>query len=236
MTTILATLMDLPHVFGWIEWYGYPMLFLLLFACGLGLPLPEDIPLLIAGALVGSGHMQLGIAAAVAWCGIIGGDCVLYLMGRRFGMNITRVRFVGRHLTAARIGKAEELFARYGVWVVAIGRMFAGVRGAMVVAAGTIRFHFITFIIADGLAAIVSGGLFVFLGWWFGSNVAEIRARIAGAEHWALAGLLVLGAGVLGYRWWRRRHRALSQLALDKAAEHIDQHPRAPLTGQHQRP
>ena len=42
--------------------------------------------------------------------------------------------------------------------------MFAGIRGAMVVAAGAMRFNFIKFVIADGLAALVSGGLFVWLG------------------------------------------------------------------------
>src|SRR2546423_1639566 len=58
--------------------YGYLVLFGLLFACGLGLPLPEDIPLLVAGALIGRGHMHWVTAGILAWCGIIGGDCVLY--------------------------------------------------------------------------------------------------------------------------------------------------------------
>src|SRR3954454_2383194 len=78
---------------------GYFVLFGLLFSCGLGMPLPEDIPLLVAGMLIGSGHMHFAGAAVFAWCGIIGGDCVLYYMGRRFGLNITRVPFVGKHVT-----------------------------------------------------------------------------------------------------------------------------------------
>src|SRR3990170_6093443 len=159
---------SLDQVEEWFRWGGYFILFGLLFACGLGLPLPEDIPLLLAGWFVAQGKMNLAIASIIAWCGIIGGDCVLYSFGRRYGLEITRVPFVGKHVTKERILRAEELFERWGIWVVAIGRMFAGVRGAMVVAAGTIRFNFVKFVIADGIAAIISGGLFVALGYWAG--------------------------------------------------------------------
>src|SRR5215212_2761871 len=153
---------------------GYAVLFGMLFLCGLGLPVPEDVPLIVSGVLIGSGKMHLAIAAPLAWAGIIGGDCVLYYLGRRYGLNITRVPFVGKHVTKARIERAEKFFERWGIWVVAIGRLFAGIRGAMVVAAGTIRFNFIKFIIADGLAALVSGGLFVWLGMKFGENLPGI--------------------------------------------------------------
>ena len=160
---VLATIFDLQQVSTWIEWYGYPMLFLLLVSNGVGFPMPEDIPVLVAGALGGSGHMDLGIAAFVCWCGIIGGDCILYSLGRRFGMNITRVRFVGRHLTPSRIEKAAELFDRYGVAVVAVARMFPGVRAAMVASAGTIRFNIVKFLIAEGCSCFWVTGL---VGTW----------------------------------------------------------------------
>ena len=36
------------------------------------------------------GQMVWPLAGACAWLGIIGGDCMLYLLSRRYGMNITR--------------------------------------------------------------------------------------------------------------------------------------------------
>jgi membrane protein DedA with SNARE-associated domain len=157
---------------------GYFVLFGLLFSCGLGVPIPEDIPLLVAGALVGSGHMNLAIAAVVAWCGIMGGDCVLYYLGRRFGLNITKLPLIGKHVTKDRIHWAERKFEHYGVLVVAVGRLFAGIRGAMVITAGTIRYNFLKFFIADGLAAVVSGGLFMLLGRQFGKNLPMVAEQI----------------------------------------------------------
>src|SRR5437588_7629979 len=83
------------HVQRWMYAGGYFVLFGLLFACGLGLPLPEDIPLLVAGAMVATGRMHLALAAVCAWCGIIGGDIVLYHLGKKFGLEVTRIPVIG---------------------------------------------------------------------------------------------------------------------------------------------
>ena len=215
----------------WFEWGGYFILFALLFACGLGLPMPEDIPLLAAGYFIALGKFQWGAVAVVAWLGIIGGDCVLYSFGRRYGLNITRVPFVGKHVTRERILRAEELFARWGIWVVAVGRMFAGIRGAMVVAAGATRYNFLKFVIADGLAALVSGGLFVALGYWAGiklGSISEMRQRIKNYEHWVFIVLGVAVAAVVSYYWWRRRRHKppLADVALEKVVARAHEHPR----------
>jgi membrane protein DedA with SNARE-associated domain len=204
--------------------WSYLVLFGLLFSCGLGMPLPEDIPLLVAGMLIGAGKMHLVAAATCAWCGIIGGDCVLYYLGHRYGLNITRVPYIGKHVTRDRIMQAERLFARWGIWVVAVGRLFAGVRGAMVVAAGTIRFNFIKFLIADGLAAVVSGGLFVWLGIKFGENLTYIQHKIHRYGTLILWCAVVIVAGFIAVQFWRKRgHRGPSELAAD-TIEHIADH------------
>src|SRR6185437_6532697 len=87
---------------------------------------------------------------------------------------------------------------------IAVGRLFAGIRGAMVICAGTIRFNFVTFIIADSLAAVVSGGLWMWLGHWLGSNLTE--ETIAHYKHWIILGMIVLALGFIGWLLWKRRH------------------------------
>lgn len=199
---VLAVSFD--AVQGWISAGGYVVLFGLLFACGLGLPLPEDIPLIISGALIAKDQMTWPIAVACAWCGIVGGDICLYFLSRKYGMNITRAPLIGKHVTRQRIEWVEGLFERYGVGVVAICRLFAGVRGAMVIAAGTIRFNFLKFLIADGIAALISGGLFMLFGWWVGNNLtAEVIREF---KEWFILGAIVLAAGFIAYILWRRRH------------------------------
>jgi membrane protein DedA with SNARE-associated domain len=219
----LLALVDAGAVEGWIEVGGPIAIFGLLFACGLGLPLPEDIPLIIGGFFVAKGKMDLVTVAICCWTGIIGGDCVLYYLGRKYGLNITKVPFVGKHLTEARILKAQQLFERYGIWVVAVGRLFAGIRGAMVVAAGATRFNFVKFVIADGIAALVSGGLFVALGYYLGrklESVAAVRQQIKPYEHWVIAGIVVAVVLTVAYLVWRNRKRkTVAEIAVEKVIE-----------------
>src|ERR1700729_3528376 len=113
--TAFQNWISLRHIEDLMSTWGYPVLFGLLFSCGLGLPLPEDVPLVIAGYFVANGKMHLGIAAVCAWLGILGGDCVLYSLGRRYGMGITKVPFIGKHINTDRIKWAELKFQRYGI-------------------------------------------------------------------------------------------------------------------------
>jgi Fe-Mn family superoxide dismutase len=202
---LLAIGISFQQAEGWIAAVGYPALFGLLFACGLGLPLPEDIPLVISGALIARGQMVWPIAAVCAWCGIIGGDICLYTIGRKLGPAVTRLRMLRGHITEARLKRVEKLYDEYGVGVIAVGRLFAGIRGAMVICAGTIRFNFLTFIIADGLAAIVSGGLWMCLGHWLGANLNE--EVIGHYKNRIIIGMIVIAVGFLIWVLWRRRHR-----------------------------
>ena len=200
--------MHLPNfdqIEGYIAAVGYPALFGLLFACGFGLPVPEDVPLIVAGALIAKGSMSWLWAGIFAWCGIIGGDICLYWISRKVGPRVTQLPLLRGHITQDRLDRVHKMFDKYGVGVVAVGRLFAGIRGAMVICAGTIRFNFLTFIIADSLAAVVSGGLWMWLGHWLGSNLTAEKV-----EHYKfriIAGMIVLAIGFLIWVLWKRKHK-----------------------------
>ena len=217
----------LDRVQDWIGRGGYYVLFALLFSCGLGVPLPEDVPLILAGYFVAIGKMHLAVAAVVAWCGIIGGDIVLYHLGKKFGLGITRLPLIGKHVTVDRIEWVERKFEKWGIWVVAVGRLFAGVRGAMVVASGAIRYNLVKFIIADGLAAIVSGGLFMWLGHWAGTKLGDLnqlRVKIKHYEDRIFIVIGVLAVLAVAYWWWRRKHEPVSEVLLRRAEEVVEHH------------
>jgi membrane protein DedA with SNARE-associated domain len=204
---------------GW--WGGAFLSFALLFACGLGFPMPEDIPLIITGAFLCQGEylpmwQEWLIVGSLNWAGIIGGDVCLYWLARRYGRNITRVPIIGKHVTLERMDKVRGWFDRYGMGVVAVGRLFAGIRGIMVVTAGTIRFNFAKFLIADGAAAIVSGGLFMLLGHYVGKTLDDhVLERF---KHWFIAGAIVLAVLLIAYILWRRKtHKRVADAVVDRA-------------------
>lgn len=235
----LAHLINADKVEDWVAYGGPWMIFGLLFLCGLGFPLPEEIPIMAAGYFIGAGRMDWGITCVLAWCGIIGGDCVLYWFGRRYGLNITRIRVVGKAFTQERILRAEHLFERWGVWVVALGRLISGVRSVMCVAAGAIKYNFVKFVIVDGLAAIVSGGLFIFLGWWLGQTLGDFEEAVHKVEPYVEIFLALAIIGILCFILYlyirHRRRKGVTDEVLEKVVEFADKHPALPFP-HHDRP
>jgi membrane protein DedA with SNARE-associated domain len=229
LPALLAGVFGVERVEHWMEVGGPVVVFFLLFLCGLGLPLPEDLPILIAGYFVAHGEMELVSVAILAWCGIMLGDCLLYRFGKNYGLNITKLPLIGKHFTPERIIKLERLFDQWGVLVIALGRLIPGVRGAMVVAAGAIRFGFFRFFLVDGLAALVSGGLFLWLGWFLGKrlgNLQQIEAKVQFYQSTILWTLCAAGVILLIYLWFRhRKHKSITEIALDKAVAVAEHHP-----------
>jgi membrane protein DedA with SNARE-associated domain len=204
---------DVHSVFNTLATGGYVLLFGLLVACGMGLPLPEDIPLIAAGALIAKGTFSWPVAALVGWSGIMVGDLVLYHIGVAFGRGVTRLPLIGNHVTAKRLDDMEAKFQRYGIAVVAIGRLFAYIRGAMVVVAGIIRYPLVPFILADGVAALVSGGMFMYLGYYLGNQLNDQTIRRF--EHWFWTGVGCVAIVCLIWFLWRSRR---ARLATERAA------------------
>lgn len=217
----LLALISFDATRAWITDRGFTggvlIVFLLLFACGVGFPMPEDIPLIISGAFLCTSPERWAIVGFACWAGIIGGDVCLYFLARRYGLEITKAPLIGKHVTRERIEYVEQLFDKYGVGVVAICRMFAGIRGAMVIAAGATRFSFWKFVIADSLAAIVSGGLFMILGWWVGSKIDDELIREF--KHFFFAGAIFVAAIFIIWMIIRKRRHSDRSLHPVIAAE-----------------
>jgi len=208
----------------WVEAHGYIAIFSLLFFSGLGLPLPEDVPLIAAGVSIARGGLTWAIAAPVAWVAMMFGDSALYIIGYIFGWRVVHLPVIGRHVSAKRLDRCKSWFDRWGVWAVGIGRMFAGIRTAMVVTAGTMRFNYGKLLLADGLAAIISGGGFMILGYWAGTHARPLRPLIE--EYRRLFGLIALAAAVLLVLvlWWqsRKKSAALAKIKLDEVAHPVE--------------
>ena len=170
-------------------------------------PLPEDVPLIASGILIADHRMHLAIAAPLAWLGIVGGDCILYTIGHRYGKQIVKIPLIGKHVTRASGPRRKSLpkIRRLdgGRWPDVHGnsRRYDRCRGNQPA-------QIPKFIIADGLAAIVSGGLFMVLGYWGGKDGRVIGHRVRIFRHtmWATAGVLAII--LIIFFFWRDRRRS----------------------------
>ena len=67
----------------YIEEFQYVAIALVLFLAGLGVPIPEDIPLIYGGVMAGQGKLNVTIHFLVSMVFILVGDTCLYFIGKK---------------------------------------------------------------------------------------------------------------------------------------------------------
>jgi membrane protein DedA with SNARE-associated domain len=182
---------------------AYATVFFILVICGLGVPLPEDISLILGGFLAHKGAANLPVMMVVGFAGILVGDSLIFFAGRRLGSQVGRTSggLLSKVITAEKRARVAELFARHGQKIVMIARFMPGVRAVTYFTAGSVGMAYWRFILWDGLAAILSAPFFVWLGFYFGDKLDLVFDRLKDGQAVVLA-LVVVG----GLVWlWRRR-------------------------------
>ena len=71
-----------------IAHHGYAVVFVIVLAEALGLPVPAAIALLAAGAAVASGALRAPALLLVAVLGMLVGDSLLFILGRHMGWSL----------------------------------------------------------------------------------------------------------------------------------------------------
>jgi membrane protein DedA with SNARE-associated domain len=199
--------------------FGAIMLLLLL--AGVGLPLPEDIPLTLAGFTVSQqAHGQfipgyfLGAFALVV-VPILAGDLVAYGLGRRFGLSLgQRIVLFRRILTPARLARVQDWFIRYGSFAVFLGRQVAGVRFVTFFTAGAMRMPLPKFVAFDLLGCTVSVPIWFTLG-ALTSRYGErwLQQAMNTASHTVLLAVLALAALFAIFVRFKRRARNAAKIS-----------------------
>jgi len=145
----------------------------LLVACGLGLPLPEDVALITGGYLAGKGPPigvgSLPLMILVGLAGILIGDSIIFKAGATYGEALLQTR-LGRHIPGERVERIIGLFERHGPKFVMMARFLPGVRAVTYFVAGTTGVPYWKFLLYDGIAACASAPGWVLLGYWAGKN------------------------------------------------------------------
>lgn len=185
---------------------SYLAIILVLVLTGMGLPIPEEVPIIAAGVL--SSHRQLDPWLAFGAClvGALLGDCASYWIGFHFGKRVIREHhWWNRLMTPAREQKIEEMIRAHGFKVFFLARFLIGLRSTIYLTAGILRMSFRRFILIDLVCATIVIGIFFGLSYQFGEVVIN---WIRGAE-WTVTAVVVAVLAAVGIFIWRRRRRRL---------------------------
>ena len=192
-----------------IDRWRYLAIFVIVILGNLGLPVPEEAVLILAGFLVWGGKLQLRPVLAVSIMGAIVGDNLGYWAGRHYGQ--TAIRRYGHHLfiTEERFEVMQRFVERYGPMAVFVARFLPGLRFLAGPLAGTAGLRFPSFLVSNALGATVYVPIMVGLGYAIGLGLGdyaeEFRRVVGEIEYAALIVLIILSVGLLGWRVFRAR-------------------------------
>jgi len=206
---------------GFVEQFTYLGIFAVLLLGSLGIPIPEEMPIIAAAVLTHAGLAQWWLALPVCLLGVLSGDMVLYWVGRHWGEQVLNWRVVRLVLTPKRAQWLQAAYRQHAVKTIVTARHVMGLRAAAFLTAGMARVPFWKFVVADaGTAAL--GVPFLFgLAYFFTEEITAIAADVHRVERWlALAGLVVLMVVlVVGVGRWKRR-LATERLDAERTEDH----------------
>jgi membrane protein DedA with SNARE-associated domain len=182
---------------------AYALLLAVLVGSGFGLPVNEDILLLLAAALTLKGVMEPLPLIAVAWFGLLMADSLVFYWGRRFGAQLLRHRFLARFVSAARLAAMQGTMRRYGPAYIFLVRFMPGLRTALFLAAGSLKVPYRLLLIFDGAAALVELPMLVYGVRYVGGRWEEILAQVQRFQAILLPAFLLLL--LCGWLFSRRR-------------------------------
>ena len=190
-----------------VDNFTYLGIFAVLLLGSLGVPIPEEMPIIGAAVLSHEGVVRWWLALPTCLIGVLSGDMVLYWVGRYWGEQVLGWRLVRLVLTPARAEGLKAAYRRHAVKTVVTARHVMGLRAAAFLTAGSARVPFGKFVVADVGAALFGVPLMFGLAYFFTEQIKAITADVHRAERWlGLAGLVVLAVVLIvgGWRWYRR--------------------------------
>ena len=151
--------------------FGYVSVFGVLLFCGFGLPIPEDISIIAGGIISGLGYTNVHIMCVVSLFGVLIGDVIIYGIGRHFGKKIFKKKMGKRIFSNNWYDRILKSFHKNGKMVLFAARFLPGLRTPIFLAAGITKFvGFWTFLLIDGIAALISVPIWTYLGYYGASN------------------------------------------------------------------
>jgi membrane protein DedA with SNARE-associated domain len=202
---VFDILLSLPQTLHGAAAYG--VLFLLLFLAGAGSPVGQDLLLLVGGEMTLRGAIQPVPFALVAFAGLLLGDALTFWTGRHFGARWIRRPWAARFVPPARIPGMEAVVHRFGAPWAFLTRFLPGQRGALFFIAGSLRMPYRTFLLWDGLAAILHVSLLLYAARALGWRWQQLHGPIATADNWLTAALVL----TLLALWLRARRTSLEK-------------------------
>jgi membrane protein DedA with SNARE-associated domain len=186
----------MTHAIDLLIRYGYVVVFGVVLAEQIGLPVPSQLLLVGAGGLAGNGRLNpFLVLVAGAFASLIG-DSVWYGIGRAGGPRV--LRWICRISLEpdSCVRRTHGLFGTCGAWYLVFAKFVPGISTVAPPLAGITGMSLYTFLAISTIAGLVWAGVFIALGWVFSSQLEVVGRSLEGLGSWAFA---VVAGAIVAY-------------------------------------
>lgn len=201
----------MPNLIALISHWGYPAIFLAVVLGNVGVPVPEETILGLAGYLVWRGELRFSIVLVVGVLSAVVGDNIGYWLGRKYGRTVIE-RYANKIMSPQRLESAERLVERYGSYGVFFARFVPVARFMSGPLSGATGLKFAPFFVANLIGASlyvpVVVGMGYGVGYGLGPRIEALRHITGQVEHIVLVAALIVTLLWAGWRFWTKSNFA----------------------------
>jgi membrane protein DedA with SNARE-associated domain/rhodanese-related sulfurtransferase len=184
---------------------GLALVFVNVLLQQLGVPIPAEPTLVVAGSLAARGLLPLPGVVGLTWLAVLIADSTWYWMGRRFGNQVLRVVCRLALSPDSCVRTTEQTFARWGLKSLAVAKFIPGFSMVAPPLAGAMRAKWSSFLFFDLVAAVLWSSVGIGTGLIFYRQVDRVIAALTGLGGRAPVVGGILLALFVGGKWVQRR-------------------------------
>ena len=216
----------MDEVIRFLTEYGAIVLFTVILLEQLGLPLPSQLFLIAAGALVGAGKLALPLTLFAAVIAAVIPDILWFELGRRRGGSILALLCrISLEPDTCKI-KTERAYARFGLRSLLFSKFLPGYSTAAPPLAGVFGAPYARFLFFDVAGAVIWVIAYMGLGALFSNQIEQVAAYAAEWGFWALVVVATILAAYIVCKYFIRRaliHRLLiGRITTDELKQMIE--------------
>lgn len=205
--------------------HGYSIIFLIVFSEAIGLPVPAALALIAGGAATASGILNGPTALLLAVLGMLSGDSLLYILGRRLGWALLGYLCKVSANPETCILRSAESFYKRGRTTLLLAKFIPGVNTMAAPLAGSMKMPFVQFLGLDVVGASFYALTYGVIGFLFRDFLAAIARGFQAAAHAMEIVILVAAIVFIANRSWRYRkyrvYRVVPRVQVIELAEKL---------------